>query len=157
MATTTSIVAGLVALELYKVVQNITNVESYRDSCFNLAIPFFASSDPVECKKQIINNKEYTLWDKIEYYDSTIGDFITKFEKEYCLEIEMITYKTQNLYSFVLSPKKQNERKKMTIRQCIETYTKRKLKQKDILIEVSVIDLKDEDIVIDFPFIKITI
>jgi hypothetical protein len=46
IATTTGLVAGLIALELYKLVQR-KPLEAYRSSFANLALPIFSISEPV--------------------------------------------------------------------------------------------------------------
>lgn len=60
--------AGLVCLELYKVLQN-KKVEDYRNTFANLAVPLFAMSEPVPPKKYTFNKPDgsaidWSLWDR---------------------------------------------------------------------------------------------
>lgn len=146
IATTTSLVAGLVSLELYKVVQGHNKLNQFRSGFINLALPYFGFADPIQSKVNKFKDKDYTIWDHIEIRDEmTLGQFIEYFEKEYGTDICTLTYGALMLHAFFIPSNNMDK----TISQIIEEKTKQSLnKQMVVLTVIS----SDDDV--DVPQVK---
>lgn len=103
--------AGLVCLEVCKLVNGNRDVEAYKNGFVNLALPFFAFSEPISCPKLKYNDVEWTLWDRFEITGPmTLKDFLEYFQKEHKLEVTMLSCGVSLLYSFFLAKPKLQKR-----------------------------------------------
>lgn len=161
IATTTSLVAGLVTLELYKFVQGHTNPDRFKNGFANLALPLFTFSEPLQAPKLKYYDTEWTLWDRFEVNatkedgkEMTLQDFIDFFEKEHKLEISMLSQGVSMLYSFFMSPAKKTERLSMPMSQVVKSVSKKDLDpwQKALVFELCCNDTEGEDV--EVPYVK---
>jgi ubiquitin-activating enzyme E1 len=125
IATTTSLVTGLVCLELYKVsiicrihanhesltflkiIDGKNKLEDFKNGFVNLALPFFGFSEPVAAKKNKYGETEWTLWDRFEFNnDPTLKEFIQWFKVHLNYDVSMISQGVSMLWSSFVGKKK---------------------------------------------------
>merc|ERR1712142_1322807 len=161
IATTTSLVAGLVTLELYKLVQGHTDVESYKNGFCNLALPFFAFSEPILAPKNKYYDTEWTLWDRFEINsvkedgsEMTMKDFMEFFETKHKLEITMLSQGVSMLYSFFMQKAKREERMKMPMSEVVKSVSKKEIEPhvQAFVLELCCNDTEGEDV--EVPYVK---
>jgi len=161
IATTTSLVAGLVGLELYKLVQGHNDVDKFKNGFVNLALPFFGFSSPIEAPKNKYYDTEWTLWDRFEMEavgetgeEMTMQEFIDYFKNKHKLEITMLSQGVCMLYSFFMQPAKRNERLKMPMSEVVKTVSKKDIEPwvGALVFELCCNDEDGEDV--EVPYIK---
>jgi len=160
IATTTSLVTGLVCLELYKIINGNKSIENYKNGFINLALPFFGFSEPIAAPKLKYNDKEFTLWDSFtvsgkmdDGSEMNLQQLMDHFKK-LDLEITMISQGVAMIYSFFMPPAKMKERLESPISKTIEKVSKKKIKphQKILVLELCCNDKDGEDV--DVPYVK---
>lgn len=164
IATTTALVTGLICLELYKIIgtpRKELKIDAYKNGFVNLAIPFMTLSEPNPPKqtKAMLQGKEWnwTAWDSLDMNlgDITMGEFMDHFEKEYNLEISMLSHGVSILYSFFANKKKIEERKAMRMTEVITSITKKEFPPNQLFIILEVIaNDKDTDDEVELPYVK---
>merc|ERR1711990_303698 len=162
IATTTSLVAGLIGLELYKLVQGHTHVEKYKNGFANLALPFFAFSEPILAAKEKYYDTEWTLWDRFELdsvqpgsdREMSLQEFMDYFENEKKLEITMLSQGVTMLYSFFMPKAKRDERMSKPVSEVVKIVSKKEIDPwvKAIVFELCCNDTEGEDV--EVPYVK---
>jgi len=180
IATTTSVVSGLVCLELLKLAQGHTNMEMYKNGFVNLALPFFAFSEPIAAPKLKVGiallvpfdlyvvfiynlsfslmqyyEKEWSLWDRFEVKgEMTLREFIDYFKKEHDLEITMLSQGVCMLYSFFMPAAKRTERMDLPMSEVVRRVSKKKIEPhvKALVFELCCNDKDGEDV--EVPYVR---
>jgi len=162
IATTTSLVAGLVGLELYKLLQGHTNVDLYKNGFVNLALPFFAFSTPIEAPKTKYYDTEWTLWDRFVVKtpeghptsEMTLQEFMDYFKNEHKLEITMLTHGVSMLYSFFMQADKRKKRMAQKVSEVCADVSNKKIPDHSrcLTLEICCNDADGEDV--EVPFVQ---
>uniref|UniRef100_A0A8C9SIL8 E1 ubiquitin-activating enzyme n=1 Tax=Scleropages formosus TaxID=113540 RepID=A0A8C9SIL8_SCLFO len=101
IATATASVAGLVAVELIKVVGGY-GFESFKNCFFNLAIPVVVLTEPANVKRtRIRDNISFSIWDRWTiqgHEDFTLSDFMNAVREKYGIEPTMVVHGVKMLY-----------------------------------------------------------
>ncbi|VVC91377.1 unnamed protein product [Leptidea sinapis] len=158
IATTTSVVAGLVCLELYKLAQGVNKLEIFKNGFVNLALPFFGFSEPIAAPTNTYYDKKWTLWDRFEVKgELTLQEFLDYFKNEHKLEITMLSQGVCMLYSFFMSKAKRQERLNLPMSEVVTRVSKKKLEPhvKALVFELCCNDEDDNDI--EVPYVRYTL
>lgn len=100
VATTTSLVSGLIVLEMIKYVAGIESIEDYKSYFVNLAINTFIGGEPMPSKKIKIGEKEMNSWVKFEQTeDISLKMFLEKWSEALGTEVNMIFSGSKIIYS----------------------------------------------------------
>lgn len=143
LATTTAIVSGLVAIELYKLIneKDNYNVEDFKNTFLSLGISFMGSSEPVQCKSTKVGDLNVTLWTKLYYKNMTISELINTLKSTYNIDVDNIMYNNTSLYTSYMNEKKKNEILNKNIKSLTEHNG-------NITLHVSISDTEDNSEII---------
>lgn len=162
IATTTAMATGLVCLELYKLVDEKKDVEKYKNSFVNIALPFMAFSEPIAAQKYKYQSPKgeqvWTLWSRFDIKGNpTLQQFVDYFEKEEGLEITMVSSGVSMLFSSFMPAKKMAERRAMSMRELIETVSKKPVPEhaKYQIVEIMCDDPNGEDV--EVPYVRVEV
>lgn len=158
IATTTSVVAGLVCLELYKLAQGFNTLEVFKNGFVNLALPFFGFSEPIAAPTNTYYDKKWTLWDRFEVKgEITLQQFLDYFKNEHKLEITMLSQGVCMLYSFFMMKAKCAERLGLPMSEVVASVSRKKLEPhvRALVFELCCNDESGEDV--EVPYVRYTL
>ncbi|KAJ5433342.1 Ubiquitin-activating enzyme [Penicillium daleae] len=162
IATATALVTGLVALELFKVVDGKDDIEQYKNGFINLALPFFGFSEPIASPKGKYQGKQGevtidSLWDRFELDDIPLQAFLDHFADR-GLDITMVSSGVSLLYASFYPPSKVKDRLPLPMSKLVEHVSKKPVPehQKNIIFEVTAEDQTEEDVEIPYVMVKMS-
>lgn len=163
VVTATSVIGGLMCLELYKLVLQ-KPLDCFKHSYINLAVPLIATAEPI---KAIVNKVErndrpplfWTLWDKFEMscVGMSLETFLKEFKQQHGLEITMLSYGKSLLYAEFVPKKKLQERMSLTLLDLITAIAKVTIPATEnrVVFSVSCSDASDNDV--DVPDVVVEV
>ncbi|KAM0725118.1 Ubiquitin-like modifier-activating enzyme 1 [Formica fusca] len=158
IATTTSVVAGLVCLELYKLTRGVRDLSLYKNGFVNLALPFFGFSEPIAAPKLKYYDIEWTLWDRFEVKgELTLKEFLDYFKERHNLEVTMLSQGICMLYSFFMAKPKCQERMGLLMSEVVKKVSKKKLEPhvRALVFELCCNDEDGNDV--EVPYVRYTL
>ncbi|KAG7188057.1 hypothetical protein KM043_013222 [Ampulex compressa] len=158
IATTTSVVAGLVCLELYKLTRGVRDLSVYKNGFVNLALPFFGFSEPIAAPKLKYYDTEWTLWDRFEVKgELTLKEFLDYFKDRHNLEVTMLSQGVCMLYSFFMAKPKCQERMGLLMSEVVKKVSKKKLEPhiRALVFELCCNDTEGNDV--EVPYVRYTL
>ncbi|OAF66407.1 Ubiquitin-activating enzyme E1 1 [Intoshia linei] len=151
IATTTSLVAGLASLEIYKIINGCKDIDKYKNGFVNLALPLFAFSNPIQPPLFDCPNKKYTLWDSFKVTEKlTLKEFLHYFKKNHGYTIKSMSCGPCSLYMYFMASSKKPERLNTEISDLYQQISQKKLKPHVNWIVIEALVGESED----FPYIK---
>jgi ubiquitin-activating enzyme E1 len=105
IATTTSVVSGLIVLEMFKymlakyeIIEN--KIDNYRSTFVNLADTTLVYSEPIPAGQIEIAGNKFNNWTRFEYYqNTTLSKFKEYFENVFKTSLSMIVYDNKIVYA----------------------------------------------------------
>ncbi|GAB1294668.1 E1 ubiquitin-activating enzyme [Apodemus speciosus] len=127
IATSTAVVAGLLGLELYKVVSGPRPRGTFRHSYLHLAENHFIRSEPSAPAIQSFHHLEWTCWDRLKVPagqpERTLESLLAHLQEEHGLRVQMLLYDQALLYSSGWPSEKRAQRLCLRVTELVQQVT----------------------------------
>ncbi|XP_008061368.1 ubiquitin-like modifier-activating enzyme 7 [Carlito syrichta] len=129
IATTTAAVAGLVGLELYKVVSGPRPLSAFRHSYLHLAENYLIRYVPFAPTIHTFHHLKWTCWDHLKVPagqpEKTLELLLAHLQEQHGLRVRMLMHGPALLYSAGWSPEKQAQRLPLRVTELVKQVTGR--------------------------------
>ena len=154
IATATALATGLVCLEFYKqVAAEVTEMESFRNSFINLALPVFIMSEPVPPAKVEFNGMKWSLWDRWRLHQDVTVQGLMDWFQEKGLTVCSISSGTALIYNDFFP--KHKERLPRQLSEVVQTVSKIEIPSSRRHLDVVVICEDDAGEDVETPLVSI--
>jgi ubiquitin-activating enzyme E1 len=144
IATTTSIVAGLVTIEILKYILGKSK-DKFKNTYLNIGLSVIAQSEPMPCTFYKVKDEKVSAWDFYEVKkDMTIKDLLSELSLHYEMNIDTLLFNNSIIVSPLPNSSQNNYSKKIS--EIIRDPKIVKNKIKDKVIEFQIDSLMEEDI-----------
>ncbi|XP_010345449.1 ubiquitin-like modifier-activating enzyme 7 isoform X2 [Saimiri boliviensis] len=127
IATTTAAVAGLVILELYKVVGGPRPRSAFRHSYLHLAENYLIRYMPFAPAIQTFHHLKWTCWDRLKVPagqpERTLESLLAHLQEQHGLRVRMLLHHPALLYSARWSPEKQAQCLPLRVTELVQRVT----------------------------------
>ena len=123
IATTTSMVSGLVTVEVIKYILGKRELEDYKNTFLNLALGMVAQSDPMPSVSNDIKGIKVTPWD---YYnltsDVTVNELFENIKSKYDVDVDTLSYGPKLIVSPMTGPMHKMKRLEMKLSKILDEF-----------------------------------
>jgi ubiquitin-activating enzyme E1 len=143
ISTTTSLVSGLVTIEMIKYILGKRKIDDFKNTFLNLGLSLVAQSEPMPTTITKIKDKNITVWDYYNLYDDLkVSELLEKLSEEYKLDIDTISYGSKLLISPMTGPLLKIKRQEMKLSQLLQEFN---IVLENNIYELQVSSLYDEE------------
>ncbi|XP_072540988.1 ubiquitin-like modifier-activating enzyme 1 [Salminus brasiliensis] len=149
IATTTAAVAGLMCLELYKLVQGHKRISSFRVAYINMAVQYYVMAQPSRAPTFMVAGKEYSLWDEFVVLgkeegreEMTVEELLKHIKDKHNLTVTGLYYGPAVLYADYCN---HADRLKQRVSEVVTMVTKTEIPAQQQMLEIIPSFAEDED------------
>lgn len=126
IATTTSLICGLVTIELIKLIQGKNNLKDFTNSFVNLGLSFYSFYEPIKVKKTKLGDLEFSVWDNFKFANQSLKNIINHIKQKVGeLDVSSISVGQFTLYNQFMNEKKREERLNKTVKEIFDEITEK--------------------------------
>ena len=123
ISTTTSMVSGLVSVEIIKYIVGKRKLEDFNNTFLNLALSLVAQSDPMPSINYEVKDLKLSVWDYYNLeYDIKVNELFKILSDYYKVEVDTLSFGAKLLISPMTNLKIRNKRQDMYLSELLSSF-----------------------------------